>query len=166
MLGRCFVGGMAGGFSGSQLKITGGSNSSTVLGNRYVGGVVSVNGSQSTVSGVTNSGLVAGLGKNAAYVGGIAGLNDAEWGSIDATAQNPAATIQNCVSSMASDTATNSSRSALLQALSTYKNASNQETTTRADYVGGLVGRNGKNAVLTWDNECNHGADRRGHLRQ
>lgn len=80
VLGRCFVGGMAGGFSGSQLKITGGSNSSTVLGNRYVGGVVSVNGSQSTVSGVTNSGLVAGLGKNAAYVGGIAGLNDAEWG--------------------------------------------------------------------------------------
>lgn len=155
VLGRCFVGGMAGGFSGSQLKITGGSNSSTVLGNRYVGGVVSVNGSQSTVSGVTNSGLVAGLGKNAAYVGGIAGLNDADWGSIDATAKNPAATIQNCVSSMASDTATNSSRSALLQALSTYKNANNQETTTRADYVGGLVGRNGKNAVLTWDNEAN-----------
>ena len=151
VLGRCFVGGMAGGFSGSQFKITGGSNSSTVLGNRYVGGVVSVNGSQSTVSGVTNSGLVAGLGKNAAYVGGIAGLNDAEWGSIDAAAQNPAATIQNCVSSMASDTATNSSRSALLQALSTYKKANNQETTTRADYVGGLVGRNGKNAVLTWD---------------
>lgn len=152
VLGRCFVGGMAGGFSGSQLKITGGSNSSTVLGNRYVGGVVSVNGSQSTVSGVTNSGLVAGLGKNAAYVGGIAGLNDAEWGGTDAA--NPAATIQNCVSSMASDTATNSSRSALLQALSTYKDANNQETTTRANYVGGLVGRNGKNAVLTWDNEA------------
>ena len=55
---------------------------------------------------------------------------------------------------MASDTATNSSRSALLQALSTYKNASNQEATTRADYVGGLVGCNGKNAVLTWDNEA------------
>lgn len=152
VLGRCFVGGMAGSFSGSQLKITGGSNSSTVLGNRYVGGVVSVNGSQGTVSGVTNSGLVAGLGKNAAYVGGIAGLNDAEWGSTNAA--NTAATIQNCVSSMASDTATNSSRSALLQALSTYKDASNQETTTRADYVGGLVGRNGKNAVLTWDNEA------------
>lgn len=151
VLGRCFVGGMAGGFSGSQLKITGGSNSSTVLGNRYVGGVVSVNGRQSTVSGVTNSGLVAGLGKNAAYVGGIAGLNDADWGSINAA--NTTATIQNCVSSMASDTATNSSRSALLQALSTYKDVSNQETTTRADYVGGLVGRNGKNAVLTWDNE-------------
>lgn len=149
VLGRCFVGGMAGGFSGSQLKITGGSNSSTVLGNRYVGGVVSVNGSQSTVSGVINSGLVAGLGKNAAYVGGIAGLNDAEWGSTNAA--NTTATIKNCVSSMASDTATNSSRSALLQALSTYKNANNQETTTRADYVGGLVGRNGKNAVLTWD---------------
>lgn len=152
VLGRCFVGGMAGGFSGSELEMTGGSNSSTVLGNRYVGGVVSVNGSQSTVSGVTNSGLVAGLGKNAAYVGGIAGLNDADWGSTNAA--NTTATIQNCVSSMASDTATNSSRSALLQALSTYKNASNQETTTRADYVGGLIGRNGKNAVLTWDTDA------------
>lgn len=152
VLGRCFVGGMAGGFSGSELETTGGSNSSTVLGNRYVGGVVSVNGSQSTVSSVTNSGLVAGLGKNAAYVGGIAGLNDAEWGSTNAA--NTTATIQNCVSSMASDTATNSSRSALLQALSTYKDANNQEKTTRADYVGGLVGRNGKNAVLTWDTDA------------
>ena len=152
VLGRCFVGGMAGGFSGSELETTGGSNSSTVLGNRYVGGVVSVNGRQSTVSGVTNSGLVAGLGKNAAYVGGIAGLNDADWGSTNAA--NTTATIKNCVSSMASDTATNSSRSALLQALSTYKSASNQETTTRADYVGGLVGRNGKNAVLTWDKDA------------
>lgn len=149
VLGRCFVGGMAGGFSGSQLKITGGSNSSTVLGNRYVGGVVSVNGSQSTVSGVTNSGLVAGLGKNAAYVGGIAGLNDADWGSTNAA--NTTATIQNCVSSMASDTATNSSRSALLQALSTYEDTNKEKATTRADYVGGLIGRNGKNAVLTWD---------------
>ena len=151
VLGRCFVGGMAGGFSGSELETTGGSNSSTVLGNRYVGGVVSVNGSQSTVSGVTNSGLVAGLGKNAAYVGGIAGLNDADWGSTNADTQNPAATIKNCVSSMASDAATNSSRSALLQALSTYEAANNEKATTRADYVGGLVGRNGKNAVLTWD---------------
>lgn len=149
VLGRCFVGGMAGGFSGSQLKIAGGSNSSTVLGNRYVGGVVSVNGSQSTVSGVTNSGLVAGLGKNAAYVGGIAGLNDADWGSTNAA--NTTATIKNCVSSMASDTATNSSRSALLQALSTYEDTNKEKATTRADYVGGLVGRNGKNAVLTWD---------------
>ena len=149
VLGRCFVGGMAGGFSGSQLEITGGSNSSTVLGNRYVGGVVSVNGSQSTVSGVTNSGLVAGLGKNAAYVGGIAGLNDAEWGSTNAA--NTTATIKNCVSSMASDTATNSSRSALLQALSTYEDTNKEKATARADYVGGLVGRNGKNAVLTWD---------------
>lgn len=152
VLGRCFVGGMAGGFSGSQLEITGGSNSSTVLGNRYVGGVVSVNGSQSTVSGVTNSGLVAGLGKNAAYVGGIAGLNDAEWGSTNAA--NTTATIKNCVSSMASDTATNSSRSALLQALSTYEDTNKEKATARADYVGGLVGRNGKNAVLTWDNEA------------
>lgn len=151
VLGRCFVGGMAGGFSGSELETTGGSNSSTVLGNRYVGGVVSVNGSQSTVSGVTNSGLVAGLGKNAAYVGGIAGLNDADWGS---TAANTTATIKNCVSSMASDAATNSSRSALLQALSTYEAANKEKATTRADYVGGLVGRNGKNAVLTWNKDA------------
>ena len=151
VLGRCFVGGMAGGFSGSELETTGGSNSSTVLGNRYVGGVVSVNGSQSTVSGVANSGLVAGLGKNAAYVGGIAGRNDADWGS---TAANATATIKNCVSSMASDAATNSSRSALLQALSTYEAANKENATTRADYVGGLVGRNGKNAVLAWDNEA------------
>lgn len=151
VLGRCFVGGMAGGFSGSQLETTGGSNSSTVLGNRYVGGVVSVNGSQSTVSGVTNSGLVAGLGKNAAYVGGIAGLNDADWGS---TGANATAAIKNCVSSMASDAATNSSRSALLQALSTYEAANNEKATTRAAYVGGLVGRNGKNAVLTWDKDA------------
>lgn len=151
VLGRCFVGGMAGGFSGSQLETTGGSNSSTVLGNRYVGGVVSVNGSQSTVSGVTNSGLVAGLGKNAAYVGGIAGLNDADWGS---TGANATAAIKNCVSSMASDAATNSSRSALLQALSTYEAANKEKATTRADYVGGLVGRNGKNAVLTWDKDA------------
>lgn len=151
VLGRCFVGGMAGGFSGSRLETTGGSNSSTVLGNRYVGGVVSVNGSQSTVSGVTNSGLVAGLGKNAAYVGGIAGLNDADWGS---TAANTTATIKNCVSSMASDAATNSSRSALLQALSTYKNESGKDATTRAAYVGGLVGCNGKNAVLTWNKDA------------
>ena len=155
VLGRCFVGGMAGGFSGSELETTGGSNSSTVLGNRYVGGVVSVNGSQSTVSGVTNSGLVAGLGKNAAYVGGIAGLNDADWGSTGAAnATTTTATIKNCVSSMASDAATNSSRSALLQALSTYKNESGKDATTRADYVGGLVGRNGKNAVLTWDKDA------------
>lgn len=152
VLGRCFVGGMAGGFSGSEFETTGGSNSSTVLGNRYVGGVVSVNGSKSTVSGVTNSGLVAGLGKNAAYVGGIAGLNDADWGSASAAnAANTTATIKNCVSSMASDTATNSSRSALLQALSTYEDTNKEKATTRADYVGGLVGRNGKNAVLTWD---------------
>ena len=84
-------------------------------------------------------------------MGGIAGLNDADWGS---TAANTTATIKNCVSSMASDAATNSSRSALLQALSTYEAANNEKATTRADYVGGLVGCNGKNAVLTWDKDA------------
>ena len=40
---------------------------------RYVGGIVSVNGSNSQINGMTNTGLVAAFGKNAAYVGGIVG---------------------------------------------------------------------------------------------
>ncbi|WP_455501625.1 prepilin-type N-terminal cleavage/methylation domain-containing protein [Gemmiger sp.] len=147
VLGNRFVGGIAGGFTGSALKAAGGANSSAVFGNRYVGGIVSVNGQGSTVENMTNSGLVAGLGKNAAYVGGIAGLNDAAWGGT--AASQVQATIQNCTNSMASDNATNTARITLLQNLSTY--GKNKEA-VYADYVGGLVGSNGKNAVLTWDN--------------
>ena len=46
-----------------------------MFGNRYVGGIVSVNGLNSTIENMTNKGLVAGLGANAAYVGGIAGVS-------------------------------------------------------------------------------------------
>lgn len=73
MLGRSFVGGFVGGFVGSNLYTSGGTNNSYVFGNRYVGGIVSVNGLNSTIENMTNKGLVAGLGANAAYVGGIAG---------------------------------------------------------------------------------------------
>ena len=78
VLGSRFVGGLAGGFTGSGVHIQkNDTNSSDVFGSRYVGGIVSVNGSNSKISGMTNTGLVAAFGKNAAYVGGIVGANDA-----------------------------------------------------------------------------------------
>ena len=77
VLGSRFVGGLAGGFTGSGVQQND-TNSSDVFGNRYVGGIVSVNGSNSQISGMTNTGLVAAFGKNAAYVGGIVGVNDAD----------------------------------------------------------------------------------------
>ena len=43
MLGSRFVGGLAGGFTGSGVQQND-TNSSDVFGNRYVGGIVSVNG--------------------------------------------------------------------------------------------------------------------------
>ena len=86
VLGRSFVGGFVGGFVGSNLYTRGGTNNSYVFGNRYVGGIVSVNGLNSTIENMTNKGLVAGLGANAAYVGGIAGVNDAAWGKQDSAA--------------------------------------------------------------------------------
>ena len=70
VLGNRFVGGLAGGFTGSGVKQND-TNSSDVFGSRYVGGIVSVNGSNSQINGMTNTGLVAAFGKNAAYVGGI-----------------------------------------------------------------------------------------------
>ena len=70
VLGSRFVGGLAGGFTGSGVQQND-TNSSDVFGSRYVGGIVSVNGSNSQISGMTNTGLVAAFGKNAAYVGGI-----------------------------------------------------------------------------------------------
>ena len=79
VLGSRFVGGLAGGFTGSGIQKND-TNSSDVFGNRYVGGIVSVNGSNSQISGMTNTGLVAAFGKNAAYGGGIVGVNDADWG--------------------------------------------------------------------------------------
>lgn len=139
VLGSRFVGGLAGGFTGSGVHIQkNDTNSSDVFGSRYVGGIVSVNGSNSQISGMTNTGLVAAFGKNAAYVGGIVGVNDAGWGgSEDKTAK---ATVQNCANRMSGDNATDTRRINLLKELSGC-----------ADYVGGIAGCNGKKGVVTWD---------------
>lgn len=143
VLGSRFVGGLAGGFTGSGVHIQkNDTNSSDVFGNRYVGGIVSVNGSNSKISGMTNTGLVAAFGKNAAYVGGIVGVNDADWGgSEDKTAT---ATVQNCANRMSGDNATDTRRINLLKDLSSSAGG-------YADYVGGIAGCNGKNGVVTWD---------------
>lgn len=137
VLGSRFVGGLAGGFTGSGVKQND-TNSSDVFGSRYVGGIVSVNGSNSIINGMTNTGLVAAFGKNAAYVGGIVGVNDADWGG----SQDPkaTATVQNCANRMSGDNATDTRRINLLK-----------ELNGCADYVGGIAGCNGKNGVVTWD---------------
>lgn len=141
VLGSRFVGGLAGGFTGSGVKQND-TNSSDVFGSRYVGGIVSVNGSNSIINGMTNTGLVAAFGKNAAYVGGIVGVNDAGWGgSEDKTAK---ATVQNCANRMSGDNATDTRRISLLKELSSSAGG-------YADYVGGIAGSNGKNGVVTWD---------------
>lgn len=141
VLGSRFVGGLAGGFTGSGVQQND-TNSSDVFGNRYVGGIVSVNGSNSQISGMTNTGLVAAFGKNAAYVGGIVGVNDADWGG----SQDPkaTATVQNCANRMSGDNATDTRRINLLKKLSSSAGG-------YADYVGGIAGCNGKNGVVTWD---------------
>ena len=141
VLGSRFVGGLAGGFTGSGVQQND-TNSSDVFGNRYVGGIVSVNGSNSQINGMTNTGLVAAFGKNAAYVGGIVGVNDADWGG----SQDPkaTATVQNCANRMSGDNATDTRRINLLKKLSISAGG-------YADYVGGIAGCNGKNGVVTWD---------------
>lgn len=145
VLGSRFVGGLAGGFTGSGVQQND-TNSSDVFGNRYVGGIVSVNGSNSQINGMTNTGLVAAFGKNAAYVGGIVGVNDADWGgSEDKTAT---ATVQNCANRMSGDNATDTRRINLLKELSSPAGSSAGDY---ADYVGGIAGCNGKNGVVTWD---------------
>ena len=137
VLGSRFVGGLAGGFTGSGVKQND-TNSSDVFGSRYVGGIVSVNGSNSIINGMTNTGLVAAFGKNAAYVGGIVGVNDAGWGGSENTTAT--ATVQKCANRMSGDNATDTRRINLLKELNGY-----------ADYVGGIAGSNGKNGVVTWD---------------
>lgn len=137
VLGSRFVGGLAGGFTGSGVQQND-TNSSDVFGSRYVGGIVSVNGSNSQISGMTNTGLVAAFGQNAAYVGGIVGVNDADWGGSESATAT--ATVQNCANRMSGDNATDTRRINLLKELNGY-----------ADYVGGIAGCNGKNGVVTWD---------------
>ena len=137
VLGSRFVGGLAGGFTGSGVKQND-TNSSDVFGSRYVGGIVSVNGGNSIINGMTNTGLVAAFGKNAAYVGGIVGVNDAGWGGSEN--KTATATVQNCANRMSGDNATDTRRINLLK-----------ELNGCADYVGGIAGCNGKNGVVTWD---------------
>ena len=147
VLGSRFVGGLAGGFTGSGVHIQkNDTNSSDVFGSRYVGGIVSVNGGNSKISGMTNTGLVAAFGKNAAYVGGIVGVNDADWGG--SQDQNATATVQNCANRMSGDNATDTRRINLLKELSSPVGSS---AGGYADYVGGIAGCNGKNGVVTWD---------------
>lgn len=149
VLGSRFVGGLAGGFTGSGVQQND-KNSSDVFGNRYVGGIVSVNGGNSKISGMTNTGLVAAFGKNAAYVGGIVGVNDADWGG----SQDPkaTATVQNCANRMSGDNATDTRRINLLKELSRSAGRSaGSSAGGYADYVGGIAGCNGKNGVVTWD---------------
>ena len=141
VLGSRFVGGLAGGFTGSGVKQND-TNSSDVFGSRYVGGIVSVNGGNSIINGMTNTGLVAAFGKNAAYVGGIVGVNDADWGGSENTTAT--ATVQNCANRMSGDNATDTRRINLLKELSSSAGG-------YADYVGGIAGCNGKNGVVTWD---------------
>lgn len=141
VLGSRFVGGLAGGFTGSGVKQND-TNSSDVFGSRYVGGIVSVNGGNSIINGMTNTGLVAAFGKNAAYVGGIVGVNDAGWGG--SQDPNATATVQNCANRMSGDNATDTRRINLLKELS-------RSAGGYADYVGGIAGCNGKNGVVTWD---------------
>lgn len=145
VLGSRFVGGLAGGFTGSGVQQND-TNSSDVFGNRYVGGIVSVNGSNSIISGMTNTGLVAAFGKNAAYVGGIVGVNDADWGG--SQDRKATATVQNCANRMSGDNATDTRRINLLKELSSSAGSSAGDY---ADYVGGIAGCNGKNGVVTWD---------------
>lgn len=145
VLGSRFVGGLAGGFTGSGVQQND-TNSSDVFGSRYVGGIVSVNGSNSKISGMTNTGLVAAFGKNAAYVGGIVGVNDADWGG--SQDQKATATVQNCANRMSGDNATDTRRINLLKELSSPAGSSAGDY---ADYVGGIAGCNGKNGVVTWD---------------
>ena len=140
VLGSRFVGGLAGGFTGSGVQQND-TNSSDVFGNRYVGGIVSVNGSNSQINGMTNTGLVAAFGKNAAYVGGIVGVNDADWGG----SQDPkaTATVQNCANRMSGDNATDTRRINLLKKLSISAGG-------YAPHRGGRAGGQRKKRGVAW----------------
>ena len=156
VLGRSFVGGFVGGFVGSNLYTSGGTNNSYVFGNRYVGGIVSVNGLNSTIENMTNKGLVAGLGANGAYVGGIAGVNDAAWGKQDsaALAKNETAKLVDSVNSMSTVEVTDKNKIALLQQLS----QTGDGTPRYADFVGGVAGCNGTHGQISWQANSDKGA--------
>ena len=119
VLGNTFVGGVVGGLSTGTVLSDGTANSSHVFGHRYVGGVVSFNGVGGKITSMSNTGMTAAFGKEAAYAGGIVGYN--------------AGTLENCTAAASTNTATNTSRVQLLQAM-----AQNHY----ADFVGGVAGYN------------------------
>lgn len=125
VLGNTFVGGLVGGLSRRTVWSESSTNNSHVFGHRYVGGVASVNSQDSEISNMTNTGMTAAFGKDAAYVGGIVGLN--------------AGTLTDCTAAVSTNTATNASRVALLSAMA---------NGSYANLVGGVAGYNmGK---ITW----------------
>lgn len=125
VLGNTFVGGVVGGLSTGTVLSDGTANSSHVFGHRYVGGVVSFNGVGSAITGMSNTGMTAAFGKDAAYAGGIVGYN--------------AGTLTDCTAAASTNTATNASHVQLLQAM-----ANNYY----ADFVGGVAGYNA--GTITW----------------
>lgn len=125
VLGNTFVGGVIGGLSTGTVLNDGAANNSHVFGHRYVGGVVSFNGEGGSITGMSNTGMTAAFGANAAYAGGIVGYN--------------AGTLTNCTAAASTNTATNASRVQLLQAMA---------KGYYADFVGGVAGYNA--GAITW----------------
>ena len=119
VLGNTFVGGLVGGLSRGTVWRDSSTNNSHVFGHRYVGGVASVNSQGSQISNMTNTGMTAAFGDGAAYVGGIVGLN--------------AGILTDCTAAVSTNTATNASRVALLDAMA---------KGCYADLVGGVAGYN------------------------
>ena len=136
VLGQRFVGGLLGGSSASSFTLASGTNNSHVFGQRYVGGIVAVNGSECTVSDAVNNGLVAGIGENAAYVGGIAGISDGSWGG------GAAAVLERCSVIWNQEFLTGEER------LETYYNLLTQLGADKADFVGGLAGYVGEKGSI------------------
>ena len=125
VLGNTFVGGLVGGLSRETVWSDSSTNNSHVFGHRYVGGVASVNSQGSQISNMTNTGMTAAFGDGAAYVGGIVGLN--------------AGTLTDCTAAVSTNTATNASRVALLDAMANGH---------YANLVGGVAGYN--MGTITW----------------
>ena len=129
VLGNTFVGGVVGGLSTGTVLNDGTANNSHVFGHRYVGGVVSFNGAGGSITGMSNTGMTAAFGANAAYAGGIVGYN--------------AGKLTDCTAAASTNTATNASRVQLLQAMA---------KGYYADFVGGVAGYNAD--TITWTKDA------------
>ena len=129
VLGNTFVGGVVGGLSTGTVLSSGTENNSHVFGHRYVGGVVSFNGEGGSITSMSNTGMTAAFGTAAAYAGGIVGYNEG--------------TLTNCTAAASTNTATNTSRVQLLQAMA---------KGYYADFVGGVAGYNA--GIITWTQDA------------